>query len=271
MSPFAVATPFSSGAAASWLLPPRKPRRHSPFSVPGRFVSAIRTRPSAGTQRRAWSSVAESKSRSAVPPAPMAAEARGSERIEARYPTLKILKLKKYKLQPGCLGVSLVELQGEQDATKAKAAPTLHLVSWNSSLFGRGRLCICFISELAEKSCVPCNSKDLHPMSEDSAKRLLEQVNGWELTTEDGILKLHRAWKVKNFVKGLEFFQLVAAIAEGEGHHPDLHLVGWNNVKIDVWTHSIKGLTENDFVLAAKINHLNLEGLLSKKKANVYK
>ncbi|GJN18156.1 hypothetical protein PR202_gb05288 [Eleusine coracana subsp. coracana] len=83
-------------------------------------------------------------------------------------------------------------------------------------------------------------------MSEDSAKRLLEQVNGWELTTEDGILKLHRAWKVKNFVKGLEFFQLVAAIAEGE-----------------------EGLTENDFILAAKINHLNLEGLLSKKKANV--
>ncbi|CAO1948074.1 unnamed protein product [Urochloa humidicola] len=118
--------------------------------------------------------------------------------------------------------------------------------------------------ELAKKSCVPCNSKDLHPMSEDSAKTLLEQVNGWELTTEDGILKLHRAWKVKNFVKGLEFFQLVAAIAEEEGHHPDLHL-GWNNVKIDVWTHSVRGLTDNDFILAAKINRLNLEGILSKR------
>uniref|UniRef100_A0A453PYL1 4a-hydroxytetrahydrobiopterin dehydratase n=4 Tax=Aegilops tauschii subsp. strangulata TaxID=200361 RepID=A0A453PYL1_AEGTS len=47
------------------------------------------------------------------------------------------------------------------------------------------------------------------------------------------------AWKVKNFVKGLEFFQLVAAVAEEEGHHPDLHLVGRNNVKIDVWTHSV--------------------------------
>ncbi|KAK3161491.1 hypothetical protein QOZ80_1BG0077800 [Eleusine coracana subsp. coracana] len=172
----------------------------------------------------------------------------------------------------------------------AKATRTLPLVSWKPSLFGRGCAYYqmdtrgqdeitmlttrgCHSSpdnqELAKKSCVPCNSEDLHPMSEDSAKRLLEQVNGWELTTEDGILKLHRAWKVKNFVKGLEFFQLVAAIAEGEGHHPDLHLVGWNNVKIDVWTHSIKGLTENDFILAAKINHLNLEGLLSKKKANV--
>uniref|UniRef100_A0A0A9GLD7 4a-hydroxytetrahydrobiopterin dehydratase n=1 Tax=Arundo donax TaxID=35708 RepID=A0A0A9GLD7_ARUDO len=124
--------------------------------------------------------------------------------------------------------------------------------------------------ELAKKSCVPCNSKDIHPMSEDSAKKLLEQVNGWELTTEGGILKLHRAWKVKNFIKGLEFFQLVAAIAEEEGHHPDLHLVGWNNVKIDVWTHSVRGLTNNDFILAAKINHLNLEGIL-RKKANVQK
>ncbi|KQK09062.1 pterin-4-alpha-carbinolamine dehydratase 2, mitochondrial isoform X2 [Brachypodium distachyon] len=121
--------------------------------------------------------------------------------------------------------------------------------------------------ELAKKSCVPCNSKDVHSMSEDSAKKWLDQVNGWELKTEGGILKLHRAWKVKNFVKGLEFFQLVAAIAQEEGHHPDLHLVGWNNVKIDVWTHSVRGLTDNDFILAAKINDLKLEGLLSKKKA----
>ncbi|XP_066309341.1 pterin-4-alpha-carbinolamine dehydratase 2, mitochondrial-like isoform X2 [Miscanthus floridulus] len=119
--------------------------------------------------------------------------------------------------------------------------------------------------ELAMKSCVPCNSKDLHPMSEDSAKKMLEQVNGWELITEGGILKLHRAWKVKNFVKGLEFFQLVAAIAEEEGHHPDLHLVGWNNVKIDVWTHSVRGLTSNGFILAAKINNLTLEGIIRKK------
>ncbi|KAG8077464.1 hypothetical protein GUJ93_ZPchr0007g4104 [Zizania palustris] len=119
--------------------------------------------------------------------------------------------------------------------------------------------------ELAKKSCVPCNCKDMHAMSEDSAKKLLEQVSGWALATEDDILKLHRTWKVKNFVKGLEFLQLVAAIAEEEGHHPDLHLVGWNNVKIDVWTHSVRGLTDNDFILAAKINNLNLESLLSKK------
>ncbi|EMS59134.1 Putative pterin-4-alpha-carbinolamine dehydratase [Triticum urartu] len=121
--------------------------------------------------------------------------------------------------------------------------------------------------ELSKRSCVSCNSKDLQAMSEDSAKTLLEQVAGWEMKNEGGILKLHRAWKVKNFAKGLEFFQLVAAVAEEEGHHPDLHLVGWNNVKIDVWTHSVSGLTDNDFILAAKINELKLGELLSKKKA----
>ncbi|KAM3224863.1 hypothetical protein ACQJBY_057932 [Aegilops geniculata] len=94
--------------------------------------------------------------------------------------------------------------------------------------------------ELSKRSCVSCNSKDLQAMSEDSAKTLLEQVTGWEVKNEGDILKLHRAWKVKSFAKGLEFFQLVAAVAEEEGHHPDLHLVGWNNVKIDVWTHSVR-------------------------------
>uniref|UniRef100_A0A8R7UXF2 4a-hydroxytetrahydrobiopterin dehydratase n=1 Tax=Triticum urartu TaxID=4572 RepID=A0A8R7UXF2_TRIUA len=71
--------------------------------------------------------------------------------------------------------------------------------------------------ELSKRSCVSCNSKDLQAMSEDSAKTLLEQVAGWEMKNEGGILKLHRAWKVKNFAKGLEFFQLVAAVAEEEG------------------------------------------------------
>ncbi|KAL6615748.1 hypothetical protein ACP70R_038018 [Stipagrostis hirtigluma subsp. patula] len=148
-------------------------------------------------------------------------------------------------------------------ARQAKAASSWPLVSRKPSILGRGRPYYlmdtrgqdeikmlttkgCHSSSesqgLAERSCVPCNSKDMHPMSEESAKKLLEQVNGWELTTEGGILKLHRAWKVKNFLKGLELFQLVAAIAEEEG-----------------------GLTDNDFILAAKINCLNLEGILSKK------
>ncbi|XP_020704669.1 pterin-4-alpha-carbinolamine dehydratase 2, mitochondrial isoform X2 [Dendrobium catenatum] len=106
--------------------------------------------------------------------------------------------------------------------------------------------------DLTTKKCVPCNSKHIQLMAEQNANELLKQ----------------RSWRVKSFTKGLEFFQLVADIAEAEGHHPDLHLFGWNNVKIEIWTHSVGGLTENDFILAAKINSLKLEHLLSKKTAS---
>lgn len=126
----------------------------------------------------------------------------------------------------------------------------------------------CSLSQdLTTKKCVPCDSKSIRPMSEQSAHELLPKVEGWNLLSEDGSMKLQRSWKVKSFTKGLEFIQLVADVAEAEGHHPDLHLVGWNNVKIDIWTHSVGGLTENDFILAAKINSLKLEHLLRKKSA----
>ncbi|CAN6445442.1 unnamed protein product [Victoria cruziana] len=102
-------------------------------------------------------------------------------------------------------------------------------------------------------------------MTEESASVLIQKVPGWSLQNDSGILKLHKSWKVKTFTKGLEFFQLVANVAEAEGHHPDLHLVGWNNVKIDIWTHSVGGLTDNDFILAAKIDALDLNPLLRRK------
>ncbi|ERN14200.1 uncharacterized protein LOC18442456 [Amborella trichopoda] len=121
--------------------------------------------------------------------------------------------------------------------------------------------------DLLSKTCVPCNAKDISSMSEQSAHELIPKVPGWDLSSEGGTLKLHRSWKVKSFTKGLEFFQLVADVAEAEGHHPDLHLVGWNNVKIEIWTHSVGGLTENDFILAAKINALDIEPLLRRRAA----
>lgn len=65
--------------------------------------------------------------------------------------------------------------------------------------------------------------------------------------------------------QGLELFSRVGAVAEAEGHHPDLHLEGWNNVTLSLWTHERGGLTENDFVVAAKIDRLELGDLLSKK------
>lgn len=104
-------------------------------------------------------------------------------------------------------------------------------------------------------------------MTEESTRSLLEQIPGWDLLEVDGQLQLQKNWKAKNFVKGLEFIKSIAEVAESEGHHPDLHLVNWNDVKVNIWTHSIGGLSENDFILAAKINTLSVEGFLRKSVA----
>ncbi|CAL5412455.1 unnamed protein product [Camellia sinensis] len=125
----------------------------------------------------------------------------------------------------------------------------------------------CSGKDLSTKKCVSCSSGDMRPMTEQAANQLIQQVPEWNLTNDGGTMKLSRSWKVKTFLKGLEFFQAVANVAEGEGHHPDLHLVGWNNVNIDIWTHSVGGLAENDFILAAKINGLDVQHLLSGKPA----
>uniref|UniRef100_A0A7N0UUD8 4a-hydroxytetrahydrobiopterin dehydratase n=1 Tax=Kalanchoe fedtschenkoi TaxID=63787 RepID=A0A7N0UUD8_KALFE len=121
------------------------------------------------------------------------------------------------------------------------------------------------MDDLTIKKCVPCNAGELRAMTEEAASEFMSKVPGWKLENEGGTLKLNRSWKVKSFTKGLDFFQAVAEVAEAEGHHPDLHLVGWNNVKIDIWTHAVGGLTENDFILAAKINMLDLQHLLRRK------
>lgn len=105
-------------------------------------------------------------------------------------------------------------------------------------------------------------------MTEDAARTMLQQIAQWNLVNEDGVLKLRRSWKVKTFTKGLEFFRIIADLADAEGHHPDLHLVAWNNVTIEICTHSVGGLTQNDFILAAKINELNLHDLLRRKTSN---
>jgi 4a-hydroxytetrahydrobiopterin dehydratase len=117
---------------------------------------------------------------------------------------------------------------------------------------------------LAKKKCTPCSSKELRPMTNESATTLLEQVPGWALQEVNGQLQLEKSWKVKNFVKGLEFIKSIGDVAESEGHHPDLHLVNWNDVKANIWTHSVGGLTENDFILAAKINTINTDSFLRK-------
>ena len=149
---------------------------------------------------------------------------------------------------------------------------------------------------LAKKKCVPCEG-GAKALEEGEAELLRKQTPGWKLLKgEDGVPKLKCEWKMRNFVKGLDFFQRVAEVAEAEGHHPDLHLVGWNQVRtkaparrmrplpfarararltisttrsqvsIEVYTHAVNGLTENDFILAAKINEIDTSDLMPKKK-----
>lgn len=107
--------------------------------------------------------------------------------------------------------------------------------------------------QLTKKKCVPCEG-GVPKLTRDEAEAFLKNVQGWTLS-DDGI-RIRREWRVKNFMAGMEFFEKVAEIAESEGHHPDLHLAGYRNVAIELWTHAIGGLSENDFILAAKIDEL---------------
>jgi 4a-hydroxytetrahydrobiopterin dehydratase len=68
--------------------------------------------------------------------------------------------------------------------------------------------------------------------------------------------RVRREWRVKDFLTALDFFQRIGQVAEAEDHHPDLHLTGYRNVAVELSTHAVGGLTENDFILAAKIDQL---------------
>ena len=105
--------------------------------------------------------------------------------------------------------------------------------------------------ELTQKKCVPCEG-GVPALTLEEAKAQLSSTPEWSLT-QDG-QRIRREWTAKNFMAAIDFFNLVAALAEAEGHHPDLHLVGYRNVAVEIWTHAIGGLSENDFILAAKID-----------------
>ena len=111
-------------------------------------------------------------------------------------------------------------------------------------------------AELVKKKCLPCEG-GVDPYSLEESREQLKQLSGWQLT-EDG-KRIRKKWTVKNFMAGMEFFNRIADVAEEDNHHPDLHLEGYRNVRIELWTHAIGGLSENDFILAAKIDRLPVE------------
>ncbi|BDA44983.1 probable pterin-4-alpha-carbinolamine dehydratase at C-terminar half [Coccomyxa sp. Obi] len=120
---------------------------------------------------------------------------------------------------------------------------------------------------LANRKCKACEGGNVQAMDEPAANTLRNQVPGWQLIKDaNGALSLRQEWKVRNFQAGLELFKRIGEVAEAEGHHPDLHLEGYNRVTADLSTHSVGGLTENDFIMAAKINKLSFSDLTPKPK-----
>ena len=107
--------------------------------------------------------------------------------------------------------------------------------------------------ELLRKTCAPCEG-GIPPLTAAEAETLLGRVEGWALSPEGD--RIRRAWTARNYQAAIDFFVKVAALADQEGHHPDLHLEGYRRVTIELWTHAISGLSENDFILAAKINQV---------------
>jgi 4a-hydroxytetrahydrobiopterin dehydratase len=111
-------------------------------------------------------------------------------------------------------------------------------------------------AELTRKHCQACES-GVPPLSAEQVRNHLPAVPAWKLTADGK--RIRREWRVKDFSTALDFFQRVGQLAESEDHHPDLHLTGYREVAIELSTHAAGGLTENDFIVAAKIDQLPVE------------
>ena len=107
------------------------------------------------------------------------------------------------------------------------------------------------MSELATKTCVPCRG-GVPPLRGGELQSLAKQIEGWEIVDEHHIVK---TFKFPDFRQALDFVNRVGGLAEEQGHHPDIYLA-WGKVEIKTWTHKIDGLTESDFIFAAKTDRL---------------
>lgn len=104
---------------------------------------------------------------------------------------------------------------------------------------------------LTEKKCEPCQG-GVPPLTPEQCKPLLEQLDGWRVVENH---HLEKEFSFDDFVGALSFVNKLGALAEEEGHHPDIYLT-WGKARVTIWTHKIDGLTESDFILAAKTDKL---------------
>tara|TARA_Y100000992_G_C21151837_1_gene436621 strand:+ start:26 stop:370 length:345 start_codon:yes stop_codon:yes gene_type:complete len=112
------------------------------------------------------------------------------------------------------------------------------------------------MDDLLKKKCMPCEGGVL-PFDTSEIHKYQKKVDGWDIIKgKDEIFFLSKKFKFKNFLKSQIFVNEVGKISEDEGHHPDISF-GWGYAEIKVTTHAIKGLSENDFILAAKIDKIS--------------
>lgn len=110
------------------------------------------------------------------------------------------------------------------------------------------------MEDLKQMKCVPCRGGE-PPLAEAEVAALQPQVPDWQVLSVDGVQRLQRTFKFKNFAQALAFTDQVGELAEAEDHHPSL-LTEWGKVTVTWWTHKIKGLHHNDFIMAARTNEL---------------
>ena len=111
------------------------------------------------------------------------------------------------------------------------------------------------MASLTQEKCVACN-RDAPRVTEAETRILMPQIPEWTVVERDGIDRLERVYTFPNFVQALAFTNKVGNLAESEGHHPAI-LTEWGKVTVTWWTHKIRGLHRNDFIMAAKTDDLN--------------
>ena len=110
------------------------------------------------------------------------------------------------------------------------------------------------MSQLSETNCVACRG-DEPPLTDPEIAALKPQIPDWTVIEKDGIKRLERVFKLKNFAEALALTNAIGKIAEAEDHHPMI-ITEWGRVTVQWWTHKIKGLHKNDFIMAAKTDQL---------------
>ena len=110
------------------------------------------------------------------------------------------------------------------------------------------------MNDLTKKKCIPCEGGVI-PFDVSQIHKYQKKVDGWDIIKNKDLFMLEKSFTFKNFMDSQNFVNKVGEISEKEGHHPDI-IFGWGYAKINITTHAIKGLSENDFILAAKIDQI---------------